>query len=166
MRYDHFPMRVSWWCLASLLFILSGCKERARSLHPERMKRRLARHHHETRIGKWSYRIVESFHVHILCQRADGHDMGSSFTAEKEVFMGNKTDIVDIVGREVLDSRGNPTVEVEVQLAGGVTGAGHSTGQLDLHLDRGVAARIQNLSPYDINDVRLVAHENFLLRGE
>jgi enolase len=29
------------------------------------------------------------------------------------------TDIVDIVGREVLDSRGNPTVEMEVVLEGG-----------------------------------------------
>lgn len=34
MRYDHFPMRVSWWCLASLLFILSGCKERGRTPPP------------------------------------------------------------------------------------------------------------------------------------
>ena len=43
------------------------------------------------------------------------------------------TEIVDIVGREVLDSRGNPTVEVEVVLASGVVGraivpSGASTG--------------------------------------
>ncbi|MFM8908467.1 MAG: hypothetical protein ACKOIZ_12875, partial [Actinomycetota bacterium] len=30
--------------------------------------------------------------------------------------------ISNVVGREVLDSRGNPTVEVEVQLAGGARG--------------------------------------------
>ena len=43
------------------------------------------------------------------------------------------TEIVDIRGREVLDSRGNPTVEVEVQLEGGGYGraivpSGASTG--------------------------------------
>ena len=43
------------------------------------------------------------------------------------------TEIVNIVGREVLDSRGNPTVEVEVQLASGAIGraivpSGASTG--------------------------------------
>ncbi len=43
------------------------------------------------------------------------------------------TEIIDIVGREVLDSRGNPTVEVEVQLASGALGraivpSGASTG--------------------------------------
>jgi enolase len=42
-------------------------------------------------------------------------------------------DIEDIVGREVLDSRGNPTVEAEVVLSGGVSGqaivpSGASTG--------------------------------------
>ena len=41
--------------------------------------------------------------------------------------------IVDVVGREVLDSRGNPTVEVEVELLSGATGraivpSGASTG--------------------------------------
>jgi enolase len=43
------------------------------------------------------------------------------------------TEIVNIIGREVLDSRGNPTVEVEVQLASGAIGraivpSGASTG--------------------------------------
>ena len=42
--------------------------------------------------------------------------------------------IVDVVGREVLDSRGNPTVEVEVRLNGGARGSaivpsGASTGE-------------------------------------
>jgi len=44
------------------------------------------------------------------------------------------TNIAAIIGREVLDSRGNPTVEAEVQLAGGVVGraivpSGASTGE-------------------------------------
>src|SRR5262245_17154902 len=43
------------------------------------------------------------------------------------------TAIVDIRAREILDSRGNPTVEVDVTLEGGVTGraavpSGASTG--------------------------------------
>ena len=42
--------------------------------------------------------------------------------------------IVDIIGREILDSRGNPTVEVDVELAGGAIGraavpSGASTGE-------------------------------------
>ena len=41
--------------------------------------------------------------------------------------------IVDVVGREILDSRGNPTVEVEVELLSGAHGramvpSGASTG--------------------------------------
>ena len=32
------------------------------------------------------------------------------------------TAIVDIIGREILDSRGNPTVEVDVVLEGGAFG--------------------------------------------
>ncbi len=44
------------------------------------------------------------------------------------------TTIVDILGREILDSRGNPTVEVEVQLESGIIGraavpSGASTGE-------------------------------------
>jgi enolase len=44
------------------------------------------------------------------------------------------SDIVSIVGREILDSRGNPTVEVEVTLDSGATGraavpSGASTGE-------------------------------------
>ena len=44
------------------------------------------------------------------------------------------TTIVDIWGREILDSRGNPTVEVEVTLECGVVGraavpSGASTGE-------------------------------------
>ena len=41
--------------------------------------------------------------------------------------------IIDIIGREILDSRGNPTVEVDVVLEDGTTGraavpSGASTG--------------------------------------
>ena len=48
------------------------------------------------------------------------------------------TEIVSILGREVLDSRGNPTVEAEVRLACGVTctaiaPSGASTGKFEAH---------------------------------
>jgi enolase len=44
------------------------------------------------------------------------------------------TTIIDIIGREILDSRGNPTVEVEVELESGIRGraavpSGASTGE-------------------------------------
>jgi enolase len=44
------------------------------------------------------------------------------------------TTIVDVLAREILDSRGNPTIEVEVTLEGGVSGlaavpSGASTGE-------------------------------------
>ncbi|MGD9321845.1 MAG: phosphopyruvate hydratase, partial [Desulfobacteraceae bacterium] len=49
--------------------------------------------------------------------------------------MGNEksTEIIKLLGREILDSRGNPTVEVEVTLAGGISAragvpSGASTG--------------------------------------
>ena len=44
-----------------------------------------------------------------------------------------ETDILEVRGRQILDSRGNPTVEVDVTLSGGATGraavpSGASTG--------------------------------------
>ncbi|MGY8693028.1 MAG: phosphopyruvate hydratase, partial [Verrucomicrobiia bacterium] len=44
------------------------------------------------------------------------------------------TDIIDINAREIIDSRGNPTVEVDVVLASGIIGraavpSGASTGE-------------------------------------
>ena len=46
------------------------------------------------------------------------------------------TVIVDVVGRQILDSRGNPTVEVEVELESGAVGraavpSGASTGEFE-----------------------------------
>lgn len=50
--------------------------------------------------------------------------------------MCDKLEIVEIQGREILDSRGNPTVEVEVKLEGGAVGraavpSGASTGKFE-----------------------------------
>jgi enolase len=57
------------------------------------------------------------------------------------------SEIIDIVGREIIDSRGNPTVEVEVTLASGIVGraavpSGASTGENEaLELRDGDAKR-------------------------
>lgn len=68
--------------------------------------------------------------------------------------------IVDVTGREILDSRGNPTVEVEVVLDSGATGraavpSGASTGQFeavelrdggDRYGGKGVATAVGNVN--------------------
>ena len=57
-------------------------------------------------------------------------------------------EIEKVIGREILDSRGNPTVEAEVVLAGGVVGrgmapSGASTGEFEaLELRDGDKARL------------------------
>ncbi|PLX69028.1 MAG: phosphopyruvate hydratase [Denitrovibrio sp.] len=71
------------------------------------------------------------------------------------------TDIIDVFAREVLDSRGNPTVEVEVVTSGGVLGraivpSGASTGEYeavelrdgdkDRYLGKGVLQAVQNVN--------------------
>ena len=59
----------------------------------------------------------------------------------------NELEIIDVRGREIIDSRGNPTVEVDVALAGGAIGrasvpSGASTGeQEDWELRDGDAKR-------------------------
>ncbi len=68
--------------------------------------------------------------------------------------------ITEIIGREVLDSRGNPTVEVDVRLNGGVVGtaivpSGASTGEHEAvelrdggqrYLGKGVAKAVTNVN--------------------
>ncbi|MFZ4720311.1 MAG: phosphopyruvate hydratase, partial [Ilumatobacteraceae bacterium] len=70
------------------------------------------------------------------------------------------SEIVSIVGREILDSRGNPTVEVEVGLASGATGraavpSGASTGEHEAvelrdggsrYLGKGVATAVGSVN--------------------
>ncbi|HLU42420.1 MAG TPA: phosphopyruvate hydratase, partial [Microthrixaceae bacterium] len=68
--------------------------------------------------------------------------------------------IVGIIGREILDSRGNPTVEVEVELDSGATGraavpSGASTGAFeavelrdgdaDRYLGKGVTRAVEHV---------------------
>lgn len=70
------------------------------------------------------------------------------------------TSIIDIIAREVLDSRGNPTIEVDVVLEGGYTGraivpSGASTGKLEAvelrdgdkkrYLGKGVLKAVKNV---------------------
>lgn len=71
------------------------------------------------------------------------------------------TDIIDVFAREVLDSRGNPTVEVEVVTSGGIMGraivpSGASTGEYEAvelrdgdkerYLGKGVLQAVQNVN--------------------
>jgi len=71
------------------------------------------------------------------------------------------TEIVDIYAREILDSRGNPTIEVEVELDSGIIGraavpSGASTGEheavelrdgnKDRYLGKGVLKAVQNVN--------------------
>ena len=81
--------------------------------------------------------------------------------------------IVDIHARQILDSRGNPTVEVDVALADGSFGraavpSGASTGvheawelrdtdQKDVFLGKGVAQAVKNVE----SDIK--AHDDALL---
>ena len=73
----------------------------------------------------------------------------------------NHLEIEKVIGREIIDSRGNPTVEAEVYLAGGVTGrgtapSGASTGEFEaLELrdgdkgrfgGKGVTKAVQNIN--------------------
>lgn len=70
-------------------------------------------------------------------------------------------EILDVLGREILDSRGNPTVEVEVYVDGGYVGraavpSGASTGAFeavelrdgnkDAYLGRGVSKAVENVN--------------------
>ena len=69
--------------------------------------------------------------------------------------------IVDVLGREVLDSRGNPTVEVDVYLENGAKGtaavpSGASTGEHEAvelrdgdderYMGKGVLKAVQNVN--------------------
>src|SRR6202022_909730 len=72
----------------------------------------------------------------------------------------SQTIISDVRARQVLDSRGNPTVEVDVELAGGAVGraivpSGAATGEhgawelrdgeKDKYLGKGVTKAVQNV---------------------
>ncbi|KAB2838081.1 MAG: phosphopyruvate hydratase, partial [Melioribacteraceae bacterium] len=94
------------------------------------------------------------------------------------------TTIVDVLGREILDSRGNPTVEVEVLLESGVIGraavpSGASTGEHEAvelrdgdknrYLGKGVLKAVDNINNRiadeiaDFDAADQVAIDNFLI---
>ena len=75
--------------------------------------------------------------------------------------MKQMLEIVDVLGREIIDSRGNPTVEVEVVLEDGTMGraavpSGASTGvheacelrdgDKDRYLGKGVEKAVSNVN--------------------
>lgn len=78
------------------------------------------------------------------------------------------TEIIDVVAREILDSRGNPTVEVEVVLDSGIVGraaipSGASTGEFEAvelrdgdkgrYLGKGVLKAVDNVNEIIINEI-------------
>lgn len=94
------------------------------------------------------------------------------------------TTIVDVLGREILDSRGNPTVEVEVLLESGIIGraaipSGASTGEHEAvelrdgdkkrYLGKGVQKAVKNVNELiadnliDFDATDQVAIDNFLI---
>ncbi len=94
------------------------------------------------------------------------------------------TTIVDVLGREILDSRGNPTVEVEVLLESGIIGraavpSGASTGEHEAvelrdtkkkrYMSKGVQKAVSNVNDIiadlliDFDAVEQVAIDNFLI---
>src|SRR5258706_3935639 len=83
-----------------------------------------------------------------------------------DVARGSVMQIVRVQGREILDSRGNPTVEVDVELGGGARGraavpSGASTGEreaLELrdddktrYLGKGVRAAVAHVNGENAN---------------
>ena len=81
--------------------------------------------------------------------------------------MMNYLEIEKVIGREILDSRGNPTVEAEVYLADGTVGrgaapSGASTGEFEAlelrdgdksrYLGKGVQKAVENINT-TINDL-------------
>lgn len=95
------------------------------------------------------------------------------------------TTIIDVLGREILDSRGNPTVEVEVQLESGVIGraavpSGASTGEHEAvelrdgdkkrYLGKGVLKAVENINNkiadelIDFDAVDQIAIDNMLIQ--
>ena len=96
------------------------------------------------------------------------------------------TTIVDVWGREILDSRGNPTVEVEVTLENGIVGraavpSGASTGENEAvelrdgdksrYLGKGVLKAVENVNNkiadelIDFDAVDQVAIDSFLIQS-
>ena len=79
--------------------------------------------------------------------------------------------IVDIKGREVLDSRGNPTVEADVILDNGIIGSacapsGASTGSREaLELRDGDKSRYLGKGPNGTNCFPLHNSQNFTDKG-
>lgn len=95
------------------------------------------------------------------------------------------TTIVDVLGREILDSRGNPTVEVEVLLESGIIGraavpSGASTGEHEAvelrdgdkerYLGKGTLKAVDNVNEViadeliDFDAVDQVGIDNFLIQ--
>ncbi|MCQ4726819.1 phosphopyruvate hydratase [Anaerotignum faecicola] len=82
--------------------------------------------------------------------------------------MRSYIEILDVYAREILDSRGNPTVEVEVTVDGGVTGraavpSGASTGQFEAVELRDGGERYMGLGVQDaVDNVNAIIAEELI----
>lgn len=70
----------------------------------------------------------------MTCFSGTGKPVSLSKRTKRNLMIMNEMEIIDVRGREIIDSRGNPTVEVDVALAGGAIGrasvpSGASTGE-------------------------------------
>ena len=77
------------------------------------------------------------------------------------------TTIIDVTARQILDSRGNPTVEVEVELEAGVVGraavpSGASTGEYEAvelrdeggeYMGKGVRTAVDNVNNVIVEEI-------------
>ena len=94
---------------------------------------------------------IQGFHVDVIGLRGDGLEQENHLRLQAVAttagrrplrwcralrYVGSMSEILSVVGREILDSRGNPTVEVEVLLDSGSLGlaavpSGASTGEYE-----------------------------------
>lgn len=87
------------------------------------------------RLSQLAGALFNAFRHDRIFNRFCVHSILTAYQFREGIIM-SKTEIVGVIGRQVLDSRGNPTVEAEVQLSGGVvctaiSPSGASTGKYE-----------------------------------
>merc|ERR1719375_1586905 len=65
--------------------------------------------------------VTADSRVNLAAVKAAAASAGVDISAVLEKVEADKFKIAQIIGREILDSRGNPTVEVDLQTAGGIS---------------------------------------------
>lgn len=180
--------------LPDALIRLALCRFRYLSLLESLDSGRCVRPHHTTMA-----QIVESIAVSSggmvpvdrrprLNDRLTHRVVSNGFATAAQQQKGTMTEIVSITAREILDSRGNPTVEADVTLSGGAMGraavpSGASTGEheavelrdgdKEVYLGKGVLQAVENvesaiapeLAGIDASNQRLIDETMLQLDG-